>query len=103
MNITRFHPDDVVFWEIGPYDPNGNIGNDSTNNPDESIIARHAKGTCLGHIDGHAEILSAVAFSNYCQQSAPHPNQLYCSPLAADGGYNTNSQHLSTLIHIDYE
>ena len=99
LNILQYRADDIVFWEIPPYDPARNGGNDSTNFPSEGVIARHKRGTCLGHLDGHADILSAMEFGAMCQK--PARSSLYCSPLQTDGGQSMGTGY--PPLRIDYE
>jgi prepilin-type N-terminal cleavage/methylation domain-containing protein len=86
LSILSFKPNDVLFWEICSYNPSANGANDVTNFPSEGVMARHKKGTTLGHIDGHVDVMSAEDFNTLCQRD--FPNMLYCSPLAPDGGHS---------------
>jgi prepilin-type N-terminal cleavage/methylation domain-containing protein len=83
LKITKFHPDDVVFWEIPGTKPNTNGANDATNYPTEGLAIRHNRSTTVSHIDGHADMISAEVFVKLCAQA---PSILWCSPLSSDGG-----------------
>jgi prepilin-type N-terminal cleavage/methylation domain-containing protein len=82
LKITRFHPDDVMFWEpaLGT-----NGANDATNYPSEGVTVRHQHGTTVSHIDGHCDVLSGEDFNKLCQRG---PTILWCDPTALDGGYS---------------
>ena len=81
LRIVKFHPDDVLYWEFTINNTNG--ANDATNYPSEGITVRHKHGTTLGHVDGHADVMSGEDFNKLCQTG---PTVLWCDPTARDGG-----------------
>ena len=87
LAMLQFHPDDVLFFEV-PWKFNG--ANDVTNFPTEGVAIRHKRGTVISHMDGHADVLSAEEFNNYCQAKKDTrytaPNILWCDPVLTDGG-----------------
>ena len=84
LSILRFHPDDVLFFELPSTNSNFNGANDATNYPSEGVAARHKHGTVVGHLDGRVSVMMAAEFNNFCQ--AAGPNILWCSPVDRDGG-----------------
>jgi prepilin-type N-terminal cleavage/methylation domain-containing protein len=85
LSMLRFQPDDVVFWEIPMTIGTWGTNNDGTNYPCEGVTARHKRGTTLGHIDGHADVLPADDFIKLCNKG---PSILWCDPTAMDGGFS---------------
>ncbi len=79
LKITKFHPDDVVYWEIPSTKSNTNGANDSTNFPHESVAIRHNRATTLSHIDGHADVMTGVDYNALCRKG---PGVLWCDPTA---------------------
>lgn len=85
LRYTLFHPDDVLFWEFsGTNSDKTNGASDSTNYPQEGVTIRHSHGTTLGHMDGHADVITGEEFNKLCHQG---PSILWCDPTAKrDGG-----------------
>lgn len=96
LKITQFHPDDVLFWEFPASRDSTNGANDSTNYPHESIATRHNHGTTLGHMDGHADVISGVDYNTLCHLG---PSILWCDPTAKDGGKSKGGT-IPTMIPI---
>jgi prepilin-type N-terminal cleavage/methylation domain-containing protein len=102
LNILRFHPNDVLFWEFAMTKSGTNGGNDGTNYPSEGVTARHKHGTVVSHIDGHVDVIMAEEFNKLCQPGAG-PNMLYCDPTQSDGGVNGGLAWPHTPIAIQEE
>jgi prepilin-type N-terminal cleavage/methylation domain-containing protein len=83
LRYILFHPDDFLFWVFSSTHTNTNGANDSTNYPQEGVTIRHSHGTTLGHMDGHADVVTGEEFNNLCHKG---PSMLWCDPTAKDGG-----------------
>jgi hypothetical protein len=98
LKITRFHPNDVVYWEFPSSKDSTNGANDSTNYPHESIAIRHNRATTLGHIDGHADLISGTEYNTMCHQG---PSPLWCDPTAPDGGMSKGGSIPAMILMQD--
>src|SRR5258706_6308560 len=98
LKITRFHPDDVVYWEFPSSKSSTNGANDSTNYPHESIATRHNHGTTLSHIDGHADVMGGDEYNAICHKG---PSMLWCDPTALDGGLSKGGTIPANIITQD--
>ncbi len=83
LKITKFHPDDAVYWDIPGTKTELNGANDSTNYPIEGVAIRHNKGTTIAHMDGHCDVISGIRFNEFCHKG---PSILWCDPTSKDGG-----------------
>lgn len=95
LKITQFHPDDVLYWEFPASKDSTNGANDSTNYPHESIATRHNHGTTVGHMDGHADVISGVDYNKLCHQG---PSILWCDPTVKDGGLSKGGTIPANII-----
>jgi prepilin-type N-terminal cleavage/methylation domain-containing protein/prepilin-type processing-associated H-X9-DG protein len=87
--ITDFKGDTAVLWEIGsaPSMPSG-AKNDGANRPYEAVTVRHAKGTTISFMDGHAEIYSLDRYMTEVNKTGGRDGSvLWRSPRSNDGGH----------------
>ena len=94
LKITRFHPQDVLYWEFPSSKDSTNGANDATNYPHESIAIRHNRGTTVGRMDGHADVILGVDYNTLCHQG---PSVLWCDPTVPDGGLSKGGS-IPTMI-----
>jgi prepilin-type processing-associated H-X9-DG protein len=97
FKITRYHPDDIIYWEFPPSLSGTNGANDATNRPDEGVSCKHNGGSTVGYIDGHADFLKYTDFNNYCQYG---PSPLWCDPSRTAGGYGIST--VPAMIPVQY-
>lgn len=96
LRYMLFHPDDVLFWEFtGTNTDKTNGDNDSTNYPQEGVTIRHSHGTTVGHMDGHADVLTGDEFNKLCHQG---PSVLWCDPTAKKDGGMSKGGNIPTVI-----
>ena len=93
--IVKYHPDDVVYWDIPGTRGDLNGANDSTNYPSEGVAIRHNRGTTVAHMDGHCDVLTGVRFIELCHKG---PSILWCDPKAKDGGL---SRYNPPIIQVE--
>jgi type II secretory pathway pseudopilin PulG len=72
--INEFHPNNAMYWEIST---RGLANNDPSNKVTETITAFHNKGTCVGFIDGHAEVYPLEKWASELNYG---PSSLWCRP-----------------------
>lgn len=76
----QFRNDSILFWEPSV---ETDSWNDGSSYPSEGMTERHAKGSTMGVIDGHAEYLSREVFN---EEVTKYPGRLWCNPGRSDGG-----------------
>jgi prepilin-type processing-associated H-X9-DG protein len=85
LDMLRFRPDAILFWEIPFSIGVSGTSNDGTNYPPEGVAARHNSSSTIGYMDGHVELMNWQDYVNLCQPTKPDgtknvPNALWCDP-----------------------
>jgi prepilin-type N-terminal cleavage/methylation domain-containing protein len=84
QHTSQFKPDDVILWEVTPFDANN--GNDASSYPSEKQSDRHTTGSNVGCIDGHVETIPADVWLQTLTISGPSVrNRLWCNPATVSG------------------
>jgi prepilin-type N-terminal cleavage/methylation domain-containing protein len=77
--ITRFRPNDILFWEADESGVSTDSWNDGSSFPSEvGLTARHTKGAAIACMDGHVEWMSFDDFN--VEKNSTGRSRLWCNP-----------------------
>jgi type II secretory pathway pseudopilin PulG len=91
FKVSKFKPDDIVFWEAD--ERGGAAWNDGASFPGESfnptdpkasgLTSRHGKVATVACFDGHAEWITHQEYRKLALETGR--NKIYCNPLTMNG------------------